>query len=117
MLELGTNQNLDHLQQFRSSHLLFRSIRHSEKMPLIIQNSGSVLNLADSSSIPEASLRELDVSTISSEISRIQNSISHLERSNQELNQFANSTDPEDGLEESDKRELKSSIQENQGVM
>jgi len=86
-------------------------------MPLIIQNSGSVLNLADSSSIPEASLRELDVSTISSEISRIQNSISHLERSNQELNQFANSTDPEDGLEESDKRELKSSIQENQGVM
>lgn len=88
-------------------------------MPLIIPNTNpsSIAAVADSSTVSEDSLRQLDVGTIAKEIDRFKNSISHLERSNQELNQFANSSDPDDGLEESDRLELKNSVQENQGVM
>ncbi|KAK4704756.1 hypothetical protein P7C70_g1453, partial [Phenoliferia sp. Uapishka_3] len=63
-----------------------------------------------------SSLVELEPDTLSAEITRLQNSISHLKRSNQELYDFIHPPDGAEGEEELDeetRKEFEESVREN----
>ncbi|PWN45374.1 hypothetical protein IE81DRAFT_189231 [Ceraceosorus guamensis] len=77
-----------------------------------------------SSQITLETLRELDPATLNGEIDRVAHSISHLERSNAQIQQLLHQTGQQgegtaegDDLDEDDRRELRVAMEENEETM
>ncbi|ORY76863.1 hypothetical protein BCR35DRAFT_292372 [Leucosporidium creatinivorum] len=60
-----------------------------------------------------AALKELEPEILTAEVARLQNSIKHLERSNEELKTFCSEADDED-LDDDSRREFEQSVKENE---
>lgn len=88
-------------------------------MPLILSsNSKTPLAVTGAASVTLEALRGLSPDTLASEITRVQNSVAHLRRSNDEMEALASGMGEEsEGLDESDRRELKVACEENDGVV
>lgn len=78
-----------------------------------------------SSEVTLDTLRQLDPATLNGEIDRVAHSISHLERSNAEIQKLLDAASEtssksqmaEDALDEDDEKELQIAIEENEGTM